>query len=142
MALLNSSIKSVPLHIMYSFFCIKPEVELFQLLQNSLQIHHRIKPNSKKVIEKSSLLPKNTISKREGELFLLLLPANRPKVSVGIKKKNEILSDYELSCKFKGITSQVFASTNKGENQPLQSYSSNSNLIKECTMKPSLNHQY
>jgi hypothetical protein len=87
------------------------------------------------------LLPKNTISKGEGGLFLSLLPTNRPKVSVCIKK-NEILSNYELSCKSKGITSQVSASTNKGKNQPLQSYPSNFNLIKECTMKPSLGHQY
>ncbi len=107
----------------------------------SRQIHHRIKPNSKKVIEKSSLLPKNTILKREGKIFSSLLPTDRPKVSVGIKK-NKILSNYELSCMSKGITSQVSASTNKGENQPLQSYPSNFNLIKECTMKPSLDHQY
>jgi hypothetical protein len=92
-------------------------------------------------IEKSSLLPNNTISKKEGKLFSSLFPANRLKVSVGIKK-NKILSDYELSCKSKGIASQVSASTNKGENEPLQSYPSNFNLIKECTMKLSLNHQY
>jgi hypothetical protein len=84
----------------------------------SWQIHHRIKPNSKKVIEKSSLLPNNTISKKEGKLFTSLLPTDRPKVSVCIKK-NKILSDYKVSCKSKGITSQVSASTNKGENQHL-----------------------
>jgi hypothetical protein len=36
------------------------------------------------------LLPQNTISKGEGKLFLSLLPADRPKVSIGIKK-NEFL---------------------------------------------------
>jgi hypothetical protein len=86
-------------------------------------------------------LPKNTILKREVELFLSLLSTDRPKVSIGIKK-NKILSDCKLSCKFKGVTSQVFESTNKGENQPLQSYPSNFILIKGCTMKPSLDHQY
>ncbi len=70
-----------------------------------------------------------------------MLPADRPKISVSIKK-NKILSDYKLSSKSKGIISQVSASTNKGGNQPLQSYPSNFNLIKECMMKPSLDHQY
>jgi hypothetical protein len=79
--------------------------------------------------------------KRERELFLSLLPTDRPKVSIGIKK-NTILSDYKLSCKFKGITSQVTASNNKGEHQPPQLYPSNFKLIKECTMKLSLDHQY
>jgi hypothetical protein len=87
------------------------------------------------------LLPNNTTLKKEGKLFSLLPSADRPKISVGIKK-NEILLDYKLSCKSKGITSQVSASTNKGENQPCQSYPFNFNLIKECTMKLSLNHQY
>jgi hypothetical protein len=137
-------------HLCIFISCIDSDIEFFQLLQNS-QLSILSLGLGKFIIELSQIVrrllkrvaccQKNTISKGEGELFSSLLPADRPKVSIGIKK-NEILSNYKLSCKSKGITSQVSASTNKGENQPLQSYPSNFNLIKKCTKKPSLNHQY
>ena len=72
-----------------------------------------------------------------------IIPAeNSSKLSTGIDK-NVILSEYQTSCKKKGILSEVSTVT-KGENSssPPPIYPSHYRLISECKMKPSPNLQY
>ena len=86
------------------------------------------------MIETSS----NLIGKKSVDLSSL---PDKGKVAVGIDK-NSILSDYEKFCLLKGITSQVLSSIKAGELQPFLKFPPHHCLIKDCKMKPSLDHQY
>ena len=67
----------------------------------------------------------------------MAFPKNLPKVASGIDK-NLIIASYTNSCKNLGVSNQV-STTKKGEGLH---YPPHHQLIKNCTMRPSLDLQY
>ena len=88
------------------------------------------------------VLPKKATTSEISKLQAAVLSSEATSISVGIDK-NAIIDEYTQACSSKeGISRQV-TSSNKGEptNKPT-TYPTIAQLVRDCQMKPSLNHQY
>ena len=87
-------------------------------------------------------LPKKATNSEISKLQAVVLSSETTSISVGIDK-NAIIEEYTQACSKKEGISCQFTSSNKGEptNKPT-TYPTIAQLVRDCQMKPSLNHQY
>ena len=93
-------------------------------------------------LENAVVSPKKATTSEISKLQAAVLSSEVTSISVGIDK-NAIIDEYTQACLSKeGIPRQV-TSSNKGEptNKPT-TYPTIAQLVRDCQMKPSLNHQY
>jgi len=86
--------------------------------------------------------PKKATTSEISKLQAAVLSSEATSISLGIDK-NAIIDEYTQACSSKeGISRQV-TSSNKGEptNKPT-THPTIAQLVRDCRMKPSLNHQY
>ena len=113
------------------------------------QIHDNILPkkshddiSTDNSLTNAVVLPKKATTSEISKLQAAVLSSEATSISVGIDK-NAIIDEYTQTCLSKeGISCQV-TSSNKGEptNKPI-TYPTIAQLVRDCQMKPSLNHQY
>ena len=112
------------------------------------QIHDNILP--KKSHDDLSLVnnaaaafasPQKATTNEISKLQATVLSSESTGISAGIDK-NVILEEYTQACSMKEGLSRQVTSSNKGEPTNLPNYPTIAQLVRDCQMKPSLNHQY
>ena len=113
------------------------------------QIHNNILPkkshddlSTANSLTNAVASPKKATNSEISKLQAAVLSSETTNISVGIDK-NAIIEEYTQACSKKEGISCQFTSSKKGEptNKPT-TYPTIAQLVRDCQMKPSLNHQY